>query len=142
MPAFSARNARINYDGSNLLGLKWSINVKVDEIDVSNFEGLGYVDYIGGLWEADISFDAIHPGGAAVSYTNLYPGAIVPATFYLDSGSAIHVRTVAGIATASNRSFSFGNMLLTSVSIEAETRSFIRFSATAKNCGLFTWPGV
>lgn len=146
MAAFSARNARISYEGTNLLGLKWSINVKVDEIDVSNFEGRGYVDYIGGLWEADVSFDAIVDNSRAGpgNFTQIWPGKLtLPVIFYFDAGTARHVTTAALVASATvpaTRGFLFGSLLITSVSVEAEVRSFVRMSVTAKNAGLFSMP--
>lgn len=148
MPAFSARNARIIFDGSALLGLKWTINAKVDEIDVSSFESEGYVDYIGGLWEADVSFDAIHPGGPS-AVTTLYPGRVSTGVFYLDAGTAkaVYNNAVADIppgfttsSAAQGRFFSFPYLLITSVSVDAEVRGFVRLSVTAKNKGKFTYP--
>lgn len=141
MPAFSARNARIHFDGVYLLGLKWTVNAKVDELDVSNFEGEGYVDYIGGLWEADISFDAIHHGGA-VAATTLFPGRICSGTFYLDAGTAkaVYNNAVTETSVAPGRAFTFPSLLVTSVNVDAEVRGFVRLSVTAKNKGKFTYP--
>lgn len=143
MPAFSARNARISLEGVNLLGLKWTVNAKVDEVDVSSFESYGYADYIGGLWEADISFDAIHNGGVT-ALTNLYPGRITvsPSYFYLDAGTSLQVyNNAVTIASAANgRRFIFASLLISSVSVDAEVRSFVRLSVTAKAKGPFTYP--
>ena len=142
MPAFSARNARIQIEGVNILGLKWTVNTKVDSIDVSNFEGQGYADFIGGLWEADISFDAIHPGGVA-AVTTIYPGYITTAasSFFLDAGTALRVDTGGAIASAAaGRGFSFPSLLIESISVDAELRSFVRFSCTAKAKGPFLFP--
>jgi hypothetical protein len=141
MAAFSARNARIIFDSVNLLGLTWTINAKVDEVDVSNFEGEGYADYIGGLWEADISFDAIHYGGSVAS-TTLFPGRITSGYFYLDAGTAkaVYNNAVSEASAASGRYFYFSSLLVTSINVSAEIRSFVKLSVSAKNKGKFTYP--
>lgn len=145
MAAFSARNARIILNSTSFPGLKWTINTRVDEIDTSNFETRGYTDYTAGLWDADVSFDLIHPGGASPVLAGLYPGATVTdCRFYLDYAALppLNVYTAASDGNASTRYFQFAYLLVTSMSIDAEVRSFVRVSVTAKNKGQFTFPGV
>ncbi len=165
MSAYSARNARVTVTSAgavttNLMATKWTVNMKVDELDVSNFEGFGYVDYIPGLWEADISFDAIWGSGAAAVVPTaslggttalsaaaeqplvppiFYPGTYTGIRLFMDSGRATDP---AGAAMASNdaTAWSFPKCLICSASHDAEVRGFIKYSITAKNKGIFSLP--
>lgn len=143
MPAFSARNSRIRFEGVGILGLKWTVNTKVDEIDVSNFEGGGYADYIGGLWEADISFDAIVDSAAIIgNFITIYAGKTTGVVdFYMDIGTAVSpYAAVVTTQPATTRRLTFPSLLITSVSIDAEVRSFVRMSVSAKNKGSYSLP--
>lgn len=145
MAAFSARNARISFEDTWLLALKWTVNIKADELDVSNMESQGYADYIGGLWEADISFDAIVDSAVASNSFYIWPGKNTgTVTFYFDYSTNVPSITNnnAQVASATTKNIAFTSLFLSSVNIDAEVRGFLRMSVSAKNKGVFQMPSI
>ena len=142
MAAFSARNARVIYEGLALLALKWTVNVKADELDVSNMESQGYADFIGGLWEADISIDAIVDSANAAFY--IWPGkSTSTVTFYFDSGTARKITNNNQYdASTTAKTIAFNSLFISSVNVDAEVRGFVRMSISAKNKGYFQMPAL
>lgn len=137
--AFSAKNARILYSTNTwLLATKWTINVKVDELDYSNFESQGYTVYTGGLWDADISFDAFVDGGGTDPFSTgavLTPGNVVgPFKFYLaNTTAAASVGNNVVVPPTSLPNFwSFPSLFIATVNMDTEVRGFVRYSVTAK----------
>jgi hypothetical protein len=140
MAAFSAKFARVQLSGVNMVALKWTINAKTDALDVTNFEGSGYAAYIGGILDADISCDCVFDSVQA-PFAN--PPALAPAAllgngltgagsavkFYLDRTGA----TYAGF-------WSFANILIETCNMDTEVRGFVRFTFTARNNGAYLMP--
>lgn len=134
MAFYSAKNARVSVGNTNLFAMKWSINTKVDELDVSNFEGQGYAQWIGGLLDADISVDCVwdanqNPTG---NPPNLIPGQLVSTVkFYADWR---------GLGPfGAGEAWTFPSLLITALNQETEVRSFIKYSWTAKNASATGW---
>lgn len=134
--AFSARTARVLIGGLSMEARRWSISVRVDELEVSTFESVGFTNYIDGLMDADVSADcfwnqSVNGGNPPV----IYPGlSLFNNRFYL-SGSA------AGQGFALGTYFYFPAMLITNSSTDAEVRNTVNVSLNAKNQGPFYFPG-
>lgn len=58
MPAFSTRCSAVTVGTFFHKATMWSIEIVADEIDVTNFETGGFVDYIGSYVQANWNFDA------------------------------------------------------------------------------------
>ena len=131
MPAFSAKQARVQINGTNVLANKWSCKIKVDELDITNFETSGYADYIGGVIEAEVDCDiqwnsSAHPTS---NPPNLVAGAtITNLKLYLD------------LANLHGAFFLFPSFLILDCSAEAEARGILRFTFRGKNKGTFSYP--
>ncbi len=81
----SAKNAVVRYTPAGgtiytLTAKKWAITPKVDALDITNFEGDGFADWIGGILEADVTidfdWDSDADGNPFNDPPDLSPGAI------------------------------------------------------------------
>lgn len=76
----SAKNAKVRIGTQILVAKKWTVTPKSDKLDVSNFEGGGFYEFIGGLVQADveIEFDmdaaAVNATGNNYDIPNIQPG--------------------------------------------------------------------
>ena len=144
MSAFAGKNARITIGGiSNLTGTKWSINIKADDLDVTNFESPIFFpafgattarayECVGGIIEADISFDAVFDSVTTPfsSPPALYSGTTVLITLDPDRNN-IAITTFAG------------TMLVVNVMTDASVRGIVTYSVSGKFTGSVTAiPGI
>jgi len=125
----SAKNAQVRIGTSVLTAKKWSVTPKTDALDITNFEGVGYGDYIGGIIDADISIE-FDWDSAADSYANppnLAPTAIVgPVKLYVN--------------TTASAFWNFPLALVVEAPQNAEVRGLITGSVTMKSKGTYTAP--
>lgn len=96
---FSAKQAKITSNtGKTVTANKWTVNYKGDKIDVSNFEGGGFYQFISGLKQLDVTIELPWDGQAAGATGGnpfdaggplLVPGTTVSALkLYLNKGVA------------------------------------------------------
>src|SRR5678815_3659860 len=63
---FCSKRARITSNtGKTAVAKKWTVNYKGDKLDVSNFEGGGFCEFISGLLQLDITIELDWDGAAA-----------------------------------------------------------------------------
>ncbi len=124
------------YDSSVIIGnftvpcTKWSVNTKIDEIDVTRTSSLGFVEYQDGVADADITIEGILGNQARedpfffLFFRNLY--------------SEIHIGSVAGITinisntiTPAN-TWSFVRCLITGWNMDNSVRDVVRWTLMAK----------
>ena len=60
----SAKNAKVRVNGSTLYAVKWDVDPTSDMLDISNFEGGGYRNFIEGLKQATVTVEGWWDGGA------------------------------------------------------------------------------
>lgn len=137
MPAVSTRNARVlvkeltNGIQSVILGTRWTVDVNADEIDVTNFESGGFVEYLASYLQAMISVDGFYePVGFPIA-TNGFafcaPGNFVELTLYATRANAQDF-------------FHFPRAVVLTAHTEAAVRDAVRVSFTARNDGKFDYP--
>ncbi len=133
MSAKSGHKGRIKVNSTVLRSHRWSVNDRVEDFDVTTFENLGFGDYIPGLRDGDISFDAYWD---PVDNPFSAPLSLVPGTFassiqlFIDKGAITEV-------------YSFGFPLIVSVNMETATRMATHYSVTAKGAyTIFTMPSA
>jgi hypothetical protein len=133
MAFFSAKNARVQINGANLFAMRWTITVKTDDLDVTNFETGGFGTYFGGIIDADITCDAVWDS-VQDPFNN--PPAIQPAVI-LGNGQVGAGATVKFFLDFVNLGvfWSFAGILITSVTQDTDVRGFIKYSFSAKNAG-------
>jgi hypothetical protein len=139
MAFYSAKNARVQINGSNLFAMRWTITAKTDDLDVTNFESGGFGIYFGGIMDADITFDAVWD---SVQDPFANPPTIQPAAI-LGNGQTGAGATVKFFLDWINLGvfWSFSGILVTSVTQDTDVRGFIKFSVAAKNAtGAYTMP--
>lgn len=135
MAAFSGKNALITVGSSPtgnpatvLLGTKWSITFKTDELDITTFETLGFGDWTNGLIDADISFDAFWD---SANDPHASPPGLMPGRFQ-------YIRINVDVAQGGLGSYVFTRALVCTVNVDAEVRGLVKFSVTAKNAAGIT----
>lgn len=128
MATYAGKRARVQVNGSNLCATKWSVTNKVDELDVTCFEGNGFAAYDAGVYDADITFDAFWEYNVHAAPPLLVAGANAVIRLYIDYGA------LAGTY------FNFPTALLTNVTVDAEVRGMVKYSVTAKAHGTYTYP--
>lgn len=139
MAGFSAKNARVQINGTNFTANKWMVNIKTDELDITNFETTAanniYADYTSGVMEAEVSVELIYdvlvdPFSGAPSIT---PGTILTnLILFMDRIN------FAGV----NGRFLFPSFQVFNCSVDAETRGIVKYSFVGKNKGIFKVPGA
>ncbi len=135
MAGFSAKNARVQINGTTLTANKWMVTAKTDELDISNFETVVgnnvYADYTFGLAECEVQVEAIWDAannphtappsitaGSTISNLRLYLDKINLAVFW-----------------------SFPVFQIFTCTTDAEVRGIVKYTFTGKNKGAFTYPG-
>lgn len=131
MAAISARKARVTIGGTNLLATKWTVEIKSDEIDVTNFESGGFADYMTTYVDAMVTVDAFYdpannPHGDP---PNILTGNIL---------EDVELWTKTTIVA---ENFSFPLLLVLSCTVDAAVRDAVRISFTGRNKGPFVYPG-
>ena len=166
--AFSARNSRIAINGQGLAlnppsissgtflyARKWTIGIRVDDLDVATFEDYGFANHEDGLMDADISFDGFWDArvdgaglngslNAATAPPVLYPGALLSNSFYFIKGSGDNsaLNNQLGVGAINyGAAYYFPLHKLFSCTVDAGVRDTLNISYTARNQGVFYCPG-
>jgi hypothetical protein len=138
MAFYAAKNARVKLGAVNIYAMRWTINAKTDDLDVSNCEGGGFGTYIPGLIDADVTFDGIWD---SVQDPFANPPNISPGAFFGNGLTGANATCKFYLDYVNLASFwSFSSLLITSVSQDTDVRGFLKFSCTSKGCGAYTMP--
>jgi hypothetical protein len=127
----SCKKSRVRLDGIDLYANRWSIEIRADELDVTNFESDGYVEYITAYVDATITVDALWD--TAFNDFSLAGGgvnvgrSIDTCRFYLNRDAGLL--------------FEFSTIVIVSVTPEASVRDVMRYSFTARPRGSWIYPG-
>lgn len=121
MAALAGFLGRIIVNGTNLHAYHWTIDAKVDDFDVTTFENFGVGQYEAGIADFDISFDAYYDpvDNPFNGPLNLTPGFFAAITIRYNKAGA-------------TQSWTFPNVLITSVHNETGVRDVIRYTVTGK----------
>lgn len=131
MPAFSARCAYVFVNNSiNLLANRWTVNVRVDEIDATSFVDCGFVRFIPGPAMAEINVDGY--------YDSLANRPVHEAASNLKAGTEVVLKLYQN--TFASPFWDFPVALITSVQGEAEVKGIKKYNFSARNQGVFTYP--
>ncbi len=123
MSAKPGHLGRIRIGGTILRAHRWTVNDHVEDFDVSNFDQLGFGDYIPGLEDMDVSFEAYwdpvdNPFQLPL---NIVPGTVIgPVVFSIDR--------VANVG----EDWSWKGLLVLSVNTEVGVRSATHYAVQAK----------
>lgn len=124
----SAKNAVVRVNGSAVVSKRWVVTPKADALDVTNFEGGGYGDYIAGIVEADITiefdFDSSNPQYS--NPPNLAAGQTISNLLLYTNGT-------------SSAKWTFASALVTESPNEAAVRDALKGTATLKSKGSFSF---
>jgi len=125
----SAKNAQVRFGNYVFTAKKWQVNPKGDALEITNFEGGGFADWIGGVIECDFTIDADWDS-ASDPFAN--PPNIVVTSIL----STIKLYTnLVGSAF-----WSFPSALVTDTPFSADVRQTESFSCTCKAKGTFQYP--
>lgn len=128
---FAAYNASVRINGNTLIAKKWEVNNKADKLDVSNFEGGGFKEYIGGMVDCDVSIEFDWYGTAGGNPFDA-PLSILPSTAL--TNVRLYVNGTAGPF------WSFPSFFVESVTNTADTKQQMTLRVTGSSTGTFTDP--
>lgn len=127
---YSAKNAKVRFNGSTLYAKKWSVEMDGGNIDISNFEGAGYSDCIAGLADCTVTVDFDHDSTADMFNAPLYlsPGTVgTAARLYLSDTTSPY--------------WSFPSFLVLPLTMGADSpKAAVTGSLKFKNKGTFSPP--
>ncbi len=141
MAAISTRNARVRVTElttntvANILATHWTVEVRSDEIDVTNFETGGFAQFLPSYVEAHISVDGFYETGGT-PFTNGIAGAGL-----ILSGNYVSIFCYMNRQNVLNNAFRFDAAWIMTASGSSAVRDAARVSFTAKNFGQFFYPG-
>lgn len=125
----SAKNALVRIGTYVFTARKWTVNPKGDALDITNFEGGGFADWIGGIIEAEFTIEAQWDSASD-------PFAAAPNVTVTTILSTIKLYTN-GLASAF---WSFPSALVTDTPMTADVRQTEDISCTCKAKGTFVYP--
>jgi hypothetical protein len=125
----SAKNAVVRFNTYILTAKLWTVTPKCDKLDVTNFEGAGFGQYITGILDADVSIDGDWDS-ANDPFSN--PPAIVVGQIM--SGVKLYTN---GLASAF---WSFPLLVITETPQKADVRGSISITITGSASGSFVYP--
>lgn len=132
---FSAKNARVQVNGTNLSAIKWMVTAKTDELDISNFETTTpdniFADYTFGLQEAEVQVEAIWDANAD-------PHANPPNI--IAGGTITNLKLFLDKVNFASRCWTFPSFQIFTVTVDAEVRGIVKYTFTGKNKGAYTYP--
>lgn len=136
MPAFSTRNARVEVGTASvptqrIRATRWSVEIRSDEIDVTNFETGGFAEFLPGYVEATFSVDGFWERGG---FPFQQGGILVAA------GNLVEVTLYAHRSTDNDDWFYFPQAFILSCAGESAVRDAARVSFTGRNFGEFQYP--
>ncbi len=150
---YAAWNSRITIFGQSFAAYRWSVNMKSEDIDATNFEGGGFeewVSYVGGAGvgnglnvnagalpadrtvvgcdvSAEAFWDAAKNPISSIGVLGILPGTRVSAvTFYVNFAISVY--------------WFFPRVKISTVTVDAEVKGGVKFSFTGKSDGPFTVP--
>ncbi len=129
MPTYSGKNARVSVGGNFLCVVKWTINGKVDELDVSCTESGGFAEYKGGVQEADVTLEGFWELNEHDPAFNIMPNVNQAVVIAID------------VVNAVGSVWTFPALFISGVTIDAEVRGMVKITITGKGNGLFFYPG-
>jgi hypothetical protein len=119
MAFFAGKSGTITIGGTARPLTDWSIDVKTDSLDVTNFTSGGWQELLGGIYSIDISASGPYNGTSGVTQ-----GTAVALVLDVDGAGA-------------GPSFS-GNALVTSVKIDQSVKDVAKISYSASSSGSWT----
>lgn len=124
--AFSGKNARVRIGLATFLcGVKWTVNMRADELDTTCFENVGFGSVIAGVHEAEVTLEGIWENSIHANPPDIMPGNSLIVELFIDW------QNLAGVK------YFFPDLLVLSVNVDTEVRGLIKYTLSGKTRG--TW---
>lgn len=122
MAILNGYNGRVTFNGTVFHAVRWTANVRVAPVDVTNFVYFGSAAFAGSLKEGELSFDCVYD-----TVENPFAGSVdlSPGTF----GSCVLTLDTTGGTSAA---WTFPSIVVLSVRHTHMIRDVSRFTATAR----------
>jgi hypothetical protein len=132
----SAKNAKVRITTPSSTSFvftakRWTVTPRVDPLDITNFEGEGFADWLGGIKECEFTIEADYDTANDPFFDppDIVAGAIIgPVLLYTDDIPSDH--------------WNFAKALVVETPMTAAVRELITITLTCKAKGTFTEPGV
>lgn len=125
----SAKFAQVRFGSSVITAKKWTVTPTADMLDITNFEGNGFADWIAGIYQADFTVEGDWDS-ANDQFAN--PFSFVIGTIV--TGVKLYTNTIASAF------WSFPTAIISETPMTAAVRETITFVITMKAKGSFTYP--
>ncbi len=135
---YAAYNARVRMNNTTLVANKWTVNVKVDDIDATNFEGLGFGEQITGVVSADVTIEFLYDPTFA-NDNNFTFMQLVP-SMSIGTYDFTNVKLFPNAIDNAASSFTFPRLTGLGVNTDVDVHGALRVSITGKSDGVFTYP--
>lgn len=132
----SAKNAKVRITVNSTTSFvftakRWTVSPRVDPLDITNFEGEGFADWLGGIKECEFTIEADYDSlnDPFQDPPDLVAGSIIgPVLLYTDDIPSDH--------------WNFPNVLVVETPMTAAVRELIGITITCKAKGAFMEPGL
>lgn len=139
----TSRNSHVSVDGTLLLATKWTVEIRADEIDITNFESGGFTEQETGYIDATITFDAFWECNLNIFEED--PPQIIPGTKHnvkcYIRGTPARAVAVPAAAVIPDEHFTFTCAKCITCNVTSAVRDVARYDAVFRNNGEFTLPG-
>lgn len=128
--AYHAKNAAVRVGATVVTAKKWTVSPESEELDTTNFEGIGFYECIGGTKKCNVTIE-LDDNGAA----NIFDGG---------GGGLTAGATLSTVKLYLNGTSSpfwlFPSLFIKSPSMDADVKSQMRDTIQAVGTGTFTYP--
>lgn len=126
----SAKNAQVRIGSATHFATSWDVNPSAEELETSNFEGVGYTDRIAGLIDCEVTVEGWFDTSA-----NPFDSPLSLAAGNVITNLKLYLNTTAGPF------WLFPSFqILTSPMTGVQVKGLLPFKFTGKNKGIFSAP--
>jgi hypothetical protein len=127
----SAKNAQVRIGSYVFTAKSWRVNPTSDALDITNYEGGGFADFISGIIQAEFTIEADWDSAADpfANPPNIVVGAVL-------TNTALYTN----LASPASAHWSFPSALVTETPFTAVIRETLFTTVTCKSKGIFQYP--
>ena len=125
----SAKFAQVRFNSVTVTAKKWTVTPTADALDITNFEGNGYADWIAGIYQADFTVEG--------DWDSANDQFATPPNFTI---GAVIVNVKLFTNSLASAFWNFPVALITETPMTAAVRESITFVMTCKAKGSFVYP--
>lgn len=119
--AYSGKNARVYVgDSLYLCAVKWTVDMRADELDVTCFNSAGQGRWKAGVHDQEITIEGLWESGFHANPPDIRTGMAVKIVLFVD------------FINANTQAYTFYDVLLLDVNVDAEVRGLVKYTIRGK----------